>query len=269
MSSSIGKDGPSKQLGETGEDGKGITKQSTTRVISQSALECAVCLALICQPVSLSCGHTFCRSCVVTTLRRNKKKCPSCRAVCHNNAEDQPENVMIADIVRTCFPDESRKRMLETETERSSWKALLPVFYLCRAARPTRRHARVDVHNPPSHIPQRALDPALDPCFFLRECEFLSDGRVLLEAKLLGRHVVVDHFVEEGTQGLHYCMLEEREDEIPDAEGAVCLKALHKRARELANQVIGPVKAQVMATHGEMPSTPQGLSMWIASILPM
>ncbi|CAN0023769.1 unnamed protein product, partial [Discosporangium mesarthrocarpum] len=24
-----------------------------------------------------------------------------------------------------------------------------------------------------------------------------------------------------------------------------------------------------MATHGEMPSTPQGLSMWIASILPM
>ncbi|CAN0434724.1 unnamed protein product, partial [Hapterophycus canaliculatus] len=49
-----------------------------------SALECAVCLSLVCEPVSLSCGHSFCRVCLVNTLRRNKKKCPTCRAVCHN-----------------------------------------------------------------------------------------------------------------------------------------------------------------------------------------
>ncbi|CAN0260492.1 unnamed protein product, partial [Ectocarpus sp. 8 AP-2014] len=51
------------------------------------ALECAVCLSLVCEPVSLSCGHSFCRVCLVNTLRRNKKKCPTCRAVCHNRRE--------------------------------------------------------------------------------------------------------------------------------------------------------------------------------------
>lgn len=56
-------------------------------MLSLSALECGVCLSLVCQPISLSCGHSFCRSCLVSTLRRNKKKCPTCRAVCHNRSD--------------------------------------------------------------------------------------------------------------------------------------------------------------------------------------
>ncbi|CAM9606992.1 unnamed protein product, partial [Ectocarpus fasciculatus] len=55
-----------------------------TATLPLAALECAVCLSLVCEPVSLSCGHSFCRVCLVNTLRRNKKKCPTCRAVCHN-----------------------------------------------------------------------------------------------------------------------------------------------------------------------------------------
>ena len=34
-------------------------------------------------------------------------------------------------------------------------------------------------------------------------------------AKLTSRHTVTDHFVEEGTQGLHYCRLEARTDDPP------------------------------------------------------
>eukprot|EP00953_Heterococcus_sp_UTEX-ZZ885_P006030 3721-Heterococcus_DN1.PRE.2 len=50
-------------------------------------LECAICLGLICEPITLSCGHSFCRVCLVRTLTRTRKKCPTCRAVCHNSAQ--------------------------------------------------------------------------------------------------------------------------------------------------------------------------------------
>ena len=75
------------------------------------------------------------------------------------------------------------------------------------------------------------------------ECEFLSDGRVLLVAKLTSRHTVTDHFVEEGTQGLHYCRLAERTDEPPPAGSdlAARLEELHGKTRELARRVIQPV----------------------------
>lgn len=64
-------------------------------------------------------------------------------------------------------------------------------------------------------------------------------------AKLTSRHTVTDHFVEEGTQGLHYCRLEARSDEPPaagsDPDPAARLEELHARTRELARRVIEPV----------------------------
>lgn len=62
-------------------------------------------------------------------------------------------------------------------------------------------------------------------------------------AKLTSRHTVTEHFVEEGTQGLHYCRLEERRDEPPPAGSdlAARLEELHAKTRELARRVIEPV----------------------------
>lgn len=37
---------------------------------TQKALECPLCLSLICEPLSISCGHSFCRVCLVKSLRR-------------------------------------------------------------------------------------------------------------------------------------------------------------------------------------------------------
>ena len=44
-------------------------------------VECPLCLNMLCEPISISCGHTFCRVCLATSLRLSKKKCPSCREV--------------------------------------------------------------------------------------------------------------------------------------------------------------------------------------------
>lgn len=46
----------------------------------------------------------------------------------------------------------------------------------------------------------------------------VPDGRCLLEAILSKRYKIADHFVEDGTQGLHYCGLVPFHDDPQEEE---------------------------------------------------
>lgn len=46
-----------------------------------------------------------------------------------NRAEDQPQNVMIAEIVKLCFPEQLEARMRETEAEKAKFELCLPAFF--------------------------------------------------------------------------------------------------------------------------------------------
>ncbi|CAM9955345.1 unnamed protein product [Ectocarpus sp. 6 AP-2014] len=267
-------------------DGAGMSKTPQggraggTATLPLAALECAVCLSLVCEPVSLSCGHSFCRVCLVNTLRRNKKKCPTCRAVCHNRrefvAEDQPEDVMLANIARTCFPELAAARLKEVEAEREKFMTVLPVFYSCRHAEERRQRAHVSRREPaaaPVRAALQAHDEESRQHLAEVECEFLSDGRVLLKAKLISRQTVIDHFVEEGTQGLHFCRVEARGDEAPSNEqngnASARVEELHARTRRLIQDAIGPFMSEIIERYGEMPASAEGFSQWAAAVLPM
>ncbi|CAN0382127.1 unnamed protein product, partial [Laminaria digitata] len=164
---------------------------------------------------------------------------PWCDGVCVCSAEDQPEDVMIANIARTCFPELSLNRLREVEAEHDTFMAVLPIFY-CEFCFVFFRWKKIP-----------ACFKVYSYCFphdaasrwnlSKSECEFLSDGRVLLVAKLASRHTVVDHFVEDGTQGLHYCRLEPRHDDRPaDASESFKLEILHQQTRALATRVVEP-----------------------------
>jgi len=73
-------------------------------VIEVSMLECSVCLQLLCEPVTTPCGHSFCRPCLVGTLRKNKKKCPSCRAICQIEPETHSETIALSSVAKAVFP---------------------------------------------------------------------------------------------------------------------------------------------------------------------
>lgn len=92
-------------------------------------LECPLCFCLICEPVSISCGHTFCRVCLVKSLRRHKKRCPTCREICHISPENVPENIMIKSIVMTVDPQGYASRLQELEAEKAQWSTVYPIFY--------------------------------------------------------------------------------------------------------------------------------------------
>uniref|UniRef100_A0A8D2LAQ0 RING-type domain-containing protein n=1 Tax=Varanus komodoensis TaxID=61221 RepID=A0A8D2LAQ0_VARKO len=48
----------------------------------QEELSCSICFQCFKEPVSIHCGHSFCRSCITTYWNMGKKKsfsCPRCR----------------------------------------------------------------------------------------------------------------------------------------------------------------------------------------------
>lgn len=177
-----------------------------------SNLECSLCLGLICEPISIGCGHTFCRVCLARSLRRHKKLCPTCRQVCHVAAETAPENIIIKSIAMLLDPLGYSARLVENEMEKANWSAVYPIFYynatifpgnklnlmlfepryklmMQRIVHTTRSFAYV-----PNFVSYCASVGDVALVVQLRDVEFLADGRSYVDAVITGRHSVVDHY---------------------------------------------------------------------------
>ena len=108
-------------------------------------------------------------------------------------------------------------------------------------------------------------DVALKAC--LKEVEFLPDGRCLLEAKLEGRFRILEHFVEDGTQGLHYCRMEPFADNPIPPEESSRIESLMAEADELCRQLLqGNIKQKIEAYHGLPPREVEAFSLWLCGV---
>ncbi|TRY88824.1 hypothetical protein DNTS_015032 [Danionella cerebrum] len=71
-------------------------------------LECPICLFLMCEPVTMSCGHSFCRRCMGAFL---PSRCPTCKErLKHRDAKNIKNNVLIFSIIEKCCPDETKMK---------------------------------------------------------------------------------------------------------------------------------------------------------------
>ena len=272
----------------------------------KNMLECALCLCHICEPVTISCGHSFCRCCLVKSLKRSKKKCPSCRAICHIAAESAEESVMLKALAIHVAPEEYANRLKEAVAEKQTWEALLPIFYYNDALFPGSRlelhlfelryrvmmKRVVDTTRTFAYVPNftnfwaKVGDVAM--VAQLEEVDILPDGRALLQALLTGRYLLTDHFVEEGTQGLHYCRLSPLKDEpMSEEEITATVQLLTDNTEKLDKYILtgqnlakleqrcGPVPPQarsVYTTPSTAANTPQHLellSLWLSSACPL
>lgn len=197
-------------------------------------LECTLCLSLICQPLSLHCGHSFCRICLLKALKINKKSCPICRSVTHIDCLTSEENIMIKAIARALNNALYVQREEEILMELNNYKndSIYPIFYYnsnlfpgstlsLHLFEPRYRIMMQRIVNStkkfvyaPNFTNYRADVGDVVLIANLKSCEFLHDGRALLSAEIGKRYEVIEHWVEDGTQNLHYCRLSKYEDAV-------------------------------------------------------
>jgi len=187
--------------------------------------------------------------------------------------------------------DGYNSRLAETVSEKATWSTVYPIFYYNTAMFPG---SRLSLHlfEPRYKIMmQRVVNStksfAYVPNFTnyhaaagdialvakLKEVEFLPDGRCLLESVLGGRYKIVDHYVEDGTQGLHFCRLEALQDLPLDADAADRARQLVQRGVELSKFIIEVTTsaAAVERQFGAMPSVEsvEDFSLWLAALCPL
>ncbi|XP_067104320.1 LON peptidase N-terminal domain and RING finger protein 1 [Osmerus mordax] len=71
-------------------------------------LECPICLFLMCEPVTMSCGHSLCRRCLGTNL---PSRCPTCKErLKQKDAKNIKNNVLLISVIEKCRPDETKMK---------------------------------------------------------------------------------------------------------------------------------------------------------------
>lgn len=63
-------------------------------------LGCGVCKQILKQPVSLSCGHSFCKSCLLRCMNHTSK-CPMCDHCVHLDIFTAPVSNVLESIIET------------------------------------------------------------------------------------------------------------------------------------------------------------------------
>ncbi|KAJ1477064.1 hypothetical protein T484DRAFT_1822595, partial [Baffinella frigidus] len=105
------------------------------------------------------------------------------------------------------------------------------------------------------------------------ECEFLPDGRANLKARCRERYRILETWVEDGTQGLHWCKVEIVHDEAcPEGEQAALAALAAKCAahfQEISSRCAPGDVAALNNMHGSCPLEPQAMSFWLCSVLPL
>lgn len=91
--------------------------------------DCTLCLKLLYEPVTTSCGHSFCRSCLFQSMDRGNK-CPLCRTVLFVTPRTCAISVTLNNIIQKNFPEEYAERKSEHDNLTHMGNDLMPLFVM-------------------------------------------------------------------------------------------------------------------------------------------
>ncbi|KAI9828973.1 MAG: hypothetical protein M1819_006472 [Sarea resinae] len=176
---------------------------------ARGELDCQVCYALMIDPLTTSCGHTFCRKCLARVLDHSKI-CPICRRTLAIPAslEQEPSNKRLATILSSICPDHvaAREEALAIDEQSPSDGIDTPLF-VCTLSFPTMptflhvfepryrlmirraiesrdRKFGMVMYNPSGETPEGMRTPSFrqyGTLLHIVNLQMLADGRSLIE----------------------------------------------------------------------------------------
>lgn len=225
-----------------------------------SELECQICVQLLHNPVTSSCGHTFCQACLARAYDHSDK-CPLCRADFPSfvHLQQQKVNETLVNIMRTWWPAQYQERVVQAQLEAAD-HAFVPLF-VCTLSWPG-LPTYIHVFEPRYRLMiRRALDSdrvfgmvlpgrvageihEYGTMLYIRNCNMIEDGRSVIECIGAFRFKVL----ERGSRDGYTTGRIERIDDISS-----------EQERELEHRVLQgnfqTMDAQHMPESDESPST--------------
>lgn len=215
------------------------------RDVAQKELDCLVCYTMMLDPTTTSCGHTFCRRCLVRVMDHSSI-CPVCRRGLHIPAslQNKPSNALLNALMNGLCPDliAARQKAVETE-EQGGDNGLDTPLFVCTLSLPT-MPTFLHVFEPRYRLMMRRCVEGnrlfgmvmynrnstpqgdLGPTQFLEygtlleivNMELLRDGRSYVETRGVGRFKIRRHGM---LDGYHVARVERVEDLSLAEEGGL------------------------------------------------
>ncbi|KVH98501.1 Peptidase S16, lon N-terminal [Cynara cardunculus var. scolymus] len=162
--------------------------------------DCTLCLKLLYEPVTTSCGHTFCRSCLFQSMDRGNR-CPLCRTVLFVSPRTCAISVTLMSIIERTFPEEYAERKLEHESLTIMAPDLIPLFVMdvvlpCQKLHLNIFEARYRLMVILDSTTGSVADYACE--VEITDCEPLPDGRFFLEVESRRRFHILGNWDQDG-----------------------------------------------------------------------
>ncbi|KAM4011791.1 E3 ubiquitin/ISG15 ligase TRIM25-like [Anomaloglossus baeobatrachus] len=137
-------------------------------------LTCSICLTIFRDPVSLRCGHNFCRECIDRLLGEQEStgiyKCPHCSKIFGEKPSPQ-ENVTLSSIaehLRSTKPEQEKEKVIDCDYCFNSSVAAVKSCLLCEASL-CENHLRVHSKAAEHILCDPTSSPATTKCYIHKE----------------------------------------------------------------------------------------------------
>eukprot|EP00283_Hemiselmis_rufescens_P017291 CAMPEP_0173445108 /NCGR_PEP_ID=MMETSP1357-20121228/33607_1 /TAXON_ID=77926 /ORGANISM="Hemiselmis rufescens, Strain PCC563" /LENGTH=260 /DNA_ID=CAMNT_0014411241 /DNA_START=38 /DNA_END=821 /DNA_ORIENTATION=+ len=231
----------------------------------------------------MPCGHAA----------EEQEEMPELSGYLPDRTETHSETIALSSVAKAVFPKAYQQRVAEVEAEKASWDTILPIFFYNDTLFPFSPLAlnlfepryKVMLHRIVESSRKFAYLPKFDTyqanvgdmgvIAEITDIEFLADGRAHLQAKCRERFTIKETWIEDGTQGLHWCKVELVHDgRGGDDEGGAndSLEEVVADCDQLFANVMARsshLAREIESQYGSRPSDPERFSFWLSSILPV
>lgn len=185
------------------------------------------------EPITITCGHTFCRPCLVEVLSRSQKQCPTCRHATHIDPVTAQESTIIKGVLMRINSAAYAERQRAMEASRQSWTERHPIFFYNDCVFPTGQVRLMFFEERYKLMLQRAMrgsqtfiwvasytpacnaEGAVGVLCKVRQAQPLADGRWIVMAEGERRVRLSETWEEPQTYGLWYAQAEHMTDADP------------------------------------------------------